>query len=227
MIQSYRGPVRATDLQTKTETLHAFLRIDSARVVAGFVAVLVTVRLVVGDWGTGDALVTAATILLIGIFEWIVHLVILHAPEDSFRMTKLGTGTGHREHHLDPPALGWLLLARTDAVVFSVLFGVFTATWVLPLMWITGSAMLGPFTTGYLLAVTGLLHYEWTHLLVHTSYRPKSRYYRRLARNHRLHHYRNEHYWLGVTSNLGDRILRTLPNDKGDVPLSPTARTLS
>ena len=72
-----------------------------------------------------------------------------------------------------------------------------------------------------------MAHYEWVHLLVHTRYRPRSRYYRRLARNHRLHHYRNEDYWLGVTSNLGDRLLRTYPTHKTDVPLSPTARTLA
>jgi hypothetical protein len=29
-----------------------------------------------------------------------------------------------------------------------------------------------------------------------------------------------------VTSNLGDRVLRTLPADRADVPLSDTARTL-
>ena len=61
---------------------------------------------------------------------------------------------------------------------------------------------------------------------MHTRYRPSSRLYARLARNHRLHHFRNERYWLGVTSNSGDRILRTLPRSKTDVPLSDTARTL-
>ena len=70
-------------------------------------------------------------------------------------------------------------------------------------------------------------HYEWVHLIVHTRYRPKGRYYRRLARNHRLHHFRNENYWLGITSNSGDRLLNTLPKHTTDVPLSDTARTLA
>jgi hypothetical protein len=47
-----------------------------------------------------------------------------------------------------------------------------------------------------------------------------------LARNHRRHHYRNERYWLGVTSNAGDRLMRTLPKADDDVPRSETARTL-
>lgn len=216
----------SADLTNKGETLRAFLRIDSARIVASFVAVLLVLRLVIGGWGRGDVIVAVITLLLVGVFEWVVHLFLLHAPEDSFRMTKLGTGTGHREHHLDPTHMGHLLLARNDAALFSVMFAGFTASWTLPLLWITGSVLLAPYVTAYLLAAIGLLHYEWTHLLVHTKYRPKSRYYKRLARNHRLHHFRNEHYWLGVTSNLGDRVLQTLPADKSDVPLSETARTL-
>jgi len=91
---------------------------------------------------------------------------------------------------------------------------------------VLGAPLLATYLTALLAAYVTLAHYEWTHLLVHTRYRPKNRYYKRLEANHRLHHYRNEHYWLGVTSNLGDRVLRTLPNDKSDVPLSDTARTL-
>ena len=63
--------------------------------------------------------------------------------------------------------------------------------------------------------------------MVHTRYRPRTRLYRTLARRHRLHHFRNEHYWLGVTSNTGDRLLGTLPKHKTDVPLSETATTLT
>jgi sterol desaturase/sphingolipid hydroxylase (fatty acid hydroxylase superfamily) len=44
-------------------------------------------------------------------------------------------------------------------------------------------------------------------------------------RAHRLHHFRNEHYWFGVTMHLGDRVLRTYPA-KDAVPPSATARTL-
>ena len=46
-----------------------------------------------------------------------------------------------------------------------------------------------------------------------------------LERAHRLHHYRNENYWMGVTNHLGDHVLGTFPN-KDDVPVSPTAKTL-
>ena len=67
--------------------------------------------------------------------------------------------------------------------------------------------------------------YEWCHFLIHTPYRPHARYYRSIWRGHRLHHYKNEQYWFGVTSTLGDQLLRTAP-DQAEVSKSNTARTL-
>jgi hypothetical protein len=78
------------------------------------------------------------------------------------------------------------------------------------------------------LLATGALQslvYEWIHFLVHTDYKPRSAAYRRLYVGHRLHHYRNENYWYGVTRRFGDTVLRTDPA-KDDVPLSPTCLSL-
>ena len=69
------------------------------------------------------------------------------------------------------------------------------------------------------------LAYEWTHFLIHSKYRPRRAYYRLLWRHHRNHHFRNEHYWFGVTTDLGDRLLRTRP-ERDAVGVSPTARDL-
>ena len=217
---------RATELATKRATVAALSRAGSARVLGVAAALLITARLAVGDWGRGDVIALGVTIAITGTVEWVIHKYLLHAPEDAWTSRKLGTGSGHRQHHLDPPAIEWLLLGGLDAGVFISMFGIVTAGWVIPLMWLTGSALLGPFLTAWTLAALGLLHYEWVHLLVHTRYRPRTPYYRRLARNHRLHHFRNEGYWLGVTANSGDRLLRTYPKRKTDVPLSDTARTL-
>ena len=46
-----------------------------------------------------------------------------------------------------------------------------------------------------------------------------------LYNHHRLHHYRNEQYWFGITNTLGDQVLGTAP-DKDDVPVSKTAKNL-
>ncbi len=217
---------RSDELATKREIAALYVRCSSAQVLIAAALLLGSARLLLGDPGRGDLIVLGVTIAITGPVEWIIHKFLLHAPEDAWTSRTLGTGSGHRQHHLDPPEIEWLMLRGTDAAVFITAFGAVTAAWVVPLMWITGSAFLGPFLTAWTLAALGLAHYEWVHLMVHTRYRPRTRYYRRLARNHRLHHFRNEHYWLGVTANSGDRLLRTYPKQKTDVPLSDTARTL-
>ena len=70
------------------------------------------------------------------------------------------------------------------------------------------------------------LTYEWIHYLVHTDYKPRTRAYRAVYLHHRLHHFKNENYWLTVTTaNTADRIFGTAP-DPSAVPTSPTARNL-
>jgi len=226
-ITSDAAGLRADDLQTKREIVRVYLGRGSSRVLITAAVVLGAARLAVGGFGWGDLIVFAVTVAIAGTVEWIIHKFLLHAAEDSWTSRTLGTGSGHRRHHLDPPDIGWLMLRGLDAAVFITAFGAVTAAWTIPLMWLTGSALLGPFLTAWALAAIGLAHYEWVHLMVHTRYRPRTRYYRRLAGNHRLHHFRNEHYWLGVTTNTGDRLLHTYPRQKTDVPLSDTARTLT
>ncbi len=218
---------RSDELRTVGEVFRTYAGHRSPQVIWAGVAVVAMVRLLVGTVGWVDAVVVGTTVLMTGVVEWFLHLFLLHAPTDSKRMTKFGTGSGHREHHLDPTNVGWLMLGPSDAFVFLLMLMAWTAAWSLPLVLLLGAPLLATYLTALLAAYVTLAHYEWTHLLVHTRYRPKSRYYKRLAANHRLHHYRNEHYWLGITSNLGDRLLRTLPDDKSDVPLSDTARTLA
>lgn len=225
--------LRSDELATKREIARAFFGQPSPRVITVAILAVAAIRIAAGGppaWA--DLLVVATTIVLVGPVEWFIHLFLLHAPEDAWTSRRLGTGSGHREHHLDPPAVEWLLLRGVDAAVFVVMISLWTAMWSVPLLAVFGTVvdgqgMLGPYLTALLAAVVSLAHYEWTHLLVHTRYRPRTRYYRRLAGNHRRHHYRNERYWLGITSNLGDRVMRTYPSDTSAVPLSDTARTLA
>lgn len=222
-------PIRANDLATKRDAVRVFVRRGSARVLAVAIAVLAAFRLLVGDLDVsiGDAIVVTVTLAIAGPVEWLIHRLLLHAPADAWTSRRLGTGHGHRNHHLDPPDIDWLMLRGADAAVFVAAFGLITAGWTLPLLWLVGGPVAAPFLTAWALTALGLLHYEWVHLLVHTRYRCRSRYYGRLARNHRRHHYRNEHYWLGVTTNSGDRLLHTYPTNTSDVPLSETARHLA
>lgn len=217
---------RSDELATKRATWRAFRTSPSGRVILPVVAASVFARVLVGEWGRGDLAVVAAVALVTGPVEWFIHRYLLHASPEAWTSRRLGTGAGHREHHVDPPELRWLLLRGIDAAVFLVLLGLVTLVWAPLLTLVVGGQVWPSLLTAFSVVAAGLGHYEWTHLLVHTRYRPRSRFYARLARNHRRHHYRNEGHWLGVTSNLGDRLLRTYPASAGAVPLSGTARTL-
>lgn len=91
-------------------------------------------------------------------------------------------------------------------------------------------ALVGTPLTGtmsfMLVGALTLLGYEWVHYLVHTDYKPRTRLYKAVWRNHRQHHFKNEHYWFSVTtSGISDRVLRTYP-DPAAVETSPTAKNL-
>ena len=47
--------------------------------------------------------------------------------------------------------------------------------------------------------------YGWIHYLCHSAWRPRSRWYKTLWRLHRLHHFKNENYWMGVTMHSAER----------------------
>lgn len=226
-MQRDRGTdARADEITTLRGVVTTYVTHRSPQVIALGIGFAIILRILAGGVHWADAVVVLATIAMTGFVEWVLHLLLLHAPEDSVRMTKFQTGTGHREHHLDPPNVGWLMLAWQDAAIFLMMLAAWTAVWSVPLAWLLGGSLFATYASALIAAYVTIGHYEWTHLLVHCRYRPKSRYYKRLAANHRLHHYRNEHHWLGVTSNMGDRVLGTLPESKSDVPLSDTARTL-
>ena len=216
----------ATDLRTKRDIARTYFGKRSPQLMLVAVAGAFIARLLVGRWSYVDLVVIAIVVVANGTFEWMVHLFLLHAPEGSIRMRVFGTSVGHRKHHLDPADIHWLMLRPIEVIQFVPMLALVAAIFSVPWLWPAGLPILAPYLTTLLAVCVALAHYEWTHLLVHARYRPTSRFYARLSRNHRLHHFRNERYWLGVTSNSGDRILRTLPRSKADVPLSDTARTL-
>lgn len=218
--------VRSTDLRNKREITRVFLSMASPRIIVVAVSVTVILRITLWDWSLGDVIVVVGVLLFTGPAEWVIHRFVLHCDPASLRAKKLGAGESHRKHHLDPPDIEHLVLSGADSVGFIVILAAFTAGWAVPLLVLTRSEVLLPALTALVVTYLGFANYEWTHLMVHTLYRPRTRLYRRLARNHRRHHYRNENYWMGVTSNLGDRLMRTLPRSKTDVPLSVTAKTL-
>jgi sterol desaturase/sphingolipid hydroxylase (fatty acid hydroxylase superfamily) len=188
------------------------------RLIGAVFALAVTVRLVLGDWSAGDVVVAAVILGLEPLTEWLIHVCLLHFRPRTIggRQIDLYIARKHRAHHADPKDRV-LVLVPIRVVVPALL----VACTAMPLLFPT--VRLG--VTGVVVSSGMLLTYEWTHHIIHSAYRPKGRYYRYIWRAHRLHHFRNESYWYGVTIHLADHVLRTFP-EKDAVPVSSTARTL-
>ena len=204
-------------VRTLGEAAPVFYRHASPLLLTAAVVGMVTARVVVGGADVRDAAIVVAVVALQPFIEWLIHVTVLHARPVTVagRTVDLRAARKHRRHHADPRNLRILFIPLDSLVVGAIVVGGLQA--LLP----TWSTRL---TLGATAAVLALL-YEWTHFLIHTDYKPKTAAYRRLYQGHRLHHFRNENYWFGVTRRFGDTVLRTNPG-KDAVPVSPTCRSL-
>jgi hypothetical protein len=175
-------------------------------------------RLWWGQWSWWDLVPLLAIPLMQPFAEWLIHVLILHAkPREVFgRKLDYFAARNHRLHHRDPWDCRFTVMPLQ------------TATWVFLInivAWYLVLPSVGSVLSALLVVIVSGLVYEWTHFLIHTSYRPRSAHYRNLWRLHRLHHFKNENYWQCVVMPIGDRILGTNP-DPSSVDSSATARTL-
>lgn len=200
------------------EEFRFFAKQTTPRIIFPVLVVALASRLAIGKWSAGDLWIVAGLIAIQPFTEWMIHVFILHwKPKRLFGKTiDPLVARKHREHHADPKRTEWIfvplpVLAKAmpgGAIVALLAF----PTFALSITAITAStAMLGV--------------YEWTHYLIHSRYKPKTALYRYIWKAHRLHHFKNENYWFGVTNPVGDHVLRTFPA-KEDVETSPTAKTL-
>jgi hypothetical protein len=216
------------EIKTLGEAGRQFARRHSPWMILAAITALAVARALVGDVTWRDAVAVAAMLVVYPFGEWAIHVYLLHAKPIRVRgrMVELPTTRDHRYHHrhpnnlmtllLDPKELAELLLLAVPAVAAlgGLLVGLIAGS-------VPVGALISAALTGYVLVGV----YEWTHYLIHTAYVPRSAAYRRVWRNHRLHHFKNERYWHGITNTVADRVLGTMP-DQGDVPRSETARTL-
>lgn len=203
---------------TLTEVARQFWRFPSPWIIGAFLATAVAIRAVVGDVQTTDLLLLVGLLAVQPLVEWVVHITILHYRPRRWRGRTIDflLARKHREHHADPadpdlvfipwPVLVWLI--PLEVAVALLLFDR------------AGLAATYLVTVGMI----GIV-YEWTHFLVHSEYRPRSAFYRAIWRHHRLHHFKNEQYWMSISRTWPDRLLRTAPEPNA-VPTSPTVRDL-
>jgi hypothetical protein len=212
------GSTRRTS-QSLGQAWRQFWRHPSPWLIGVFLAGAVAYRATLHTFSPTELIVPVALVALFPVIEWVIHVVILHwrprrvggVPVDTLLARK------HRAHHADPRVLPLVFIPWQVEL------------WLLPsfaavaLLAFPGQAAGATF----LVAVVALMfNYEWVHYLVHSDYRPRSRAFRSVWRNHRLHHYKNEHYWFTVTTaGTADRLLGTYP-DSGEVETSGTVRRL-
>jgi hypothetical protein len=203
---------------TLTEEARTFLRHPNSGLLLGVTGVALAVRVFVGGWRATDLVVAAVILGLEPLTEWLIHVFLLHARPKTIagRRIDLLVARKHRRHHAEPRDVDLIFVPR------QVLYGALPGAVVLYAVLLRDVQLTA---TAVLVSYAMLTLYEWTHYLIHSRYLPKGRYYRYIWRAHRLHHYRNERYWFGVTIHLADHVLRTFP-ERDEVPVSPTARTL-
>ena len=217
------------EIKTLGQAVREFAKRHSPWMIAGAIGLLVVIRALTGEpltWRDGVAV--GAMLVVYPFGEWAIHVYLLHAKPIKRRggTYVLPTTREHGVHHREPNNLMQLLLyPKQLAQLLLVAVPVVVLALGVPVGLIAGgvpwAALLSAAIAGYVLVGV----YEWTHYLIHTAYVPRSRAYRSIWRNHRLHHFKNEHYWHGITNTIADHALGTFP-DHRDIPRSPTARTL-
>lgn len=207
----FQGSARIRDV------VGIYFRHASPRLLAAFFAVLLVARLAVGDWSWWDLVAFGVIVAAQPFVEWVIHTYILHfRPRLVGRMTvDLHLAKKHRDHHRDPKKISDVFIPiRALLIGLPILVVLVLVIFPLP---VALTILLTEAAIGNV--------YEWTHFYVHSGCKPRNRYARYIERAHRLHHYRNENYWMGVTNHTADHLLGTFPN-RDDVPASPTAKTL-
>lgn len=212
---------RVFHIQTKRAAAAFFVKQASPQILTLLSGAFLAARIALDRWRVGDAVIAAAIPLLWHLQERLLHEFVLHLRARRFLSWKFlkRISEHHRRHHLDPWRTATLFIT-TSAYLLTVpaVFGLLLA--------ITRDVRIT--LTGSFAYFFTLLCYEWTHCLIHTSYVPKSFWYRRRWWNHRLHHFKNSHHWFGITSPMWDLIfdsgpdpvtVRTRKNWRGPNPL--------
>ncbi len=207
----------ANEAQSLGRAAAVFFRQPSPLIIGSVLLAAIGGRVYVGRYSWWDLLPPAVILALQPFTEWLIHVLVLHFRPRTLLGRRIDplVSRKHRAHHADPRELSLVFIP------LQTLVGLLGGTAALLLL----ALPLGRGLSGLVGAYAMTLLYEWTHYLIHSSYRPRHRLFRYVWRAHRNHHFRNEHYWFGVTVHVADHLLGTFP-ERSAVELSQTARTL-
>jgi hypothetical protein len=166
-----------------------------------------------------ELIVPVLFVLFFPVIEWVVHVVVLHWKPVRVAGVRIDplVSRKHRAHHANPRDIPLIFIP------WQVMIGLLVGTVLIGLFAFSDRAAGLTFMIG--VSIVGFT-YEWMHYLIHSDYKPKNKVYKAIWRNHRLHHYKNEHYWFTVTTTAtADRLFGTYP-DPATVTTSKTAKNL-
>jgi hypothetical protein len=137
------------------------------------------------------------------LIEYLNHRFLLHGKPASQPFIRSLQRRLHYDHHRRPNDLDLLFLPWWFGVPNMVLYG-----------YCYYRATGNPETAVSILAgnMVALLYYEYVHYLAHIPVTPSTPWGRYMKKYHLLHHYKNEHYWFGVTSPTMDHAFATYRN---------------
>ncbi|MGB1544615.1 MAG: sterol desaturase family protein [Spongiibacter marinus] len=217
-VQSSGGAAQPANPATASDFFKAFYGHMSPIILTALALGFTGFRVYLGNWSYADLIAPLCILAFWPIQEWLIHAYILHSkPRKIFGKTiDLSVGRSHRAHHVNPSDLSDITINKeVFPTVVPVLIAL--AYLLLPSVELATGALAMFFTLA--------LHYEFCHFMGHTTWCMPVNYYRRRQRMHRLHHYRDEKLWWGVSTGLGDLLLGTAPDLKA-VDKSPTVHNV-
>lgn len=216
----YDGPV-LDDLREIRSLSKAFARYfahGAPRLLALQLGLALAARSMAGSPTLVELWILVGIVIYWPLQEWFLHAYLLHMRPRTLAGRRIDplAARVHRAHHRAP----WSAQATFLPVkVLLLLIPLNFAFWWLAMP--TRAASL----TGIVGFTLAAMIYEWIHYLTHTGYRPRGRWYRRVWKNHRLHHFKSERNWYAFTAPWVDVAMGTSP-DPSEVPTSPTVRSL-
>lgn len=148
--------------------------------------------------------------------EYLIHRFFFHLKPPRNPLFLKMLKRLHYDHHMDPNNLKLLFLPiwyslPLIGIAGGIAYGL-TASFSLTLAFVSG-------------VITFLLYYEWTHFVAHRPIKPRTPWGKWMKKVHLWHHFKNEHFWFGVTQPLYDVLLGTFKKEN-EVEKSETVRNL-
>ena len=123
--------------------------------------------------------------------EYTTHRFLFHAQPSKFPFVLKLQHKLHYDHHIDPPKIELLFLPWWFVIpTVLVYYGIFLAI-------VRDPAVALSLAFGSMCA---LFYYEWVHYVAHISFNPVTPFGRYVKKYHLWHHFKNEHFWYGVTN---------------------------